>query len=73
MPDPFRVKFGDLANMATFTIPGDKTSHVYRKNGAIIEEALLWRSLGEFKRTTMTLNPLTEVILWPAQKVEPLH
>ena len=74
MPDRFRKKFGDLANMATFTISGDKDPHVYRKNGAAIEEApLSVKSLGEFKPTTTTLNPLTEVMLWPAQEGKPLH
>jgi len=70
----FRVKFGNLANMAKFTIPGDKSNCVYRKNGAIIEEASLsMKSLGEFKRTILSLNPLTEVMLWPAQEVESSH
>jgi len=70
MFDNFSVKFGDLANKAMFIIPGDKTGYVYRKDGAIIEEALFSRkSLGRFEPTTMTLNPLIEVILWPAQEV----
>jgi hypothetical protein len=74
MPDKFKRRFGDLVNMAMFTIPGDRTAHVYRKNGAKIEQApLSIHCLGKFEETTLTLNPETEVTIWPAQETGPLH
>ena len=64
-PDQPKMTFGALDNSGEFTLPGDETGYVYRKDGAAIQEArFLSGALGKFKPTTMVLNPLTEVIPW---------